>query len=301
MSEVFQIKSISQLHRLFGYKKPNHPSISFMRFSDMKLSEGVEFEAASVELYVISFKSSIGHLEYGRNHYDFEEGTMIFTAPNQIIYPSHLASDFNDEEGWSLFFHPDILYGTELSKRINELNFFTYDVNEALHISDAERIKINDCIRNIVDEYSQNLDQHSHELIVSNLDLLLNYCKRFYDRQFLTRRKENSSVIIHIEQLLRDYFNSEKPSTIGLPSVKYCAEHVNLSPNYLSDLLKKETGKNTKEHIDYYLLNKAKDLLIGTELNISEIAYELGFEQPKSFTKLFKKKTGLTPREFRLN
>lgn len=265
----------------------------------MEIPEMANFDGANTEFYVISFKTSKGKVKYGRNYYDFEEGTMLFTAPNQVLYPSHLTQDFDFEEGWSLFFHPDLFHHYDLGKRINSYNFFSYETNEALHLSDSEKQKIMACLQNITEEYSQNIDRHSQELIVSNLELLLNYCKRFYDRQFYTRSKQNKDIVIQIEKLLLDYFNSDKPTLIGLPTVKYCANQVNLSPNYLSDLLKKETGKNTKEHIDYYLLKKAKTLLLGSSLNISEIAYDLGFEYPKSFSKLFKKKMGITPNQYR--
>jgi AraC-like DNA-binding protein len=301
MSNIIHITSLSQLHKILGCAAPNHPSISFVKFSEMDFTTDMDFEGASNECFTISLKSSSGQLKYGRNYYDFDEGTLIFSAPNQIIYPSHLMSDFNAEDGWSLFFHPDLLFGTPLGNKINDYNFFSYDVNEALHISDNEKRKINECVQNIVDEYSQNLDLHSQQLIVSNLELLLNYCKRFYDRQFITRKKHNSAIINELEKLLKNYFDSDKPLKLGLPTVKYCAEQVNLSPNYLSDLLKKETGKNTKEHIDFYLILKAKNLLLSGVKTISEIAYALGFEQPKSFSKLFKKRTGVTPKEFKLN
>lgn len=299
MIRIFHIKSISHLHEMIGKEKPKHPGISFIPFNAMEITKDMPFDGVNVEFYIISFKTIAGQLKYGRGHYDFEEGTMTFTAPNQILHSSHLISDMKDVEGWSLFFHPDLLFGTDLGRKINKYQYFTYEANEALHLSDSEKKKILECISNITEEYKQNLDGHSQELIVSNLELLLNYCKRFYDRQFYTRSKQNIGVVTQIEQLLRDYFDSDKPHLIGLPTVKFCANQVNLSPNYLSDLLKKETGKNTKEHIDYYLINKAKKMLLGTSLNINEIAYDLGFEQPKSFTRLFKRKEGISPNSFR--
>lgn len=300
MTNFLHIKSISQLHQFIGKEKPKHPAISFIRFSDMEFTaDEFPFDGVNVEFYVISFKTTSGQLKYGRDYYDFEEGTMTFTAPNQVLHPSHLIEDMQDMEGWSLFFHPDILFGTELGDKMGDYHYFSYKVNEALHLSEVEQQRIQECIRNIVEEYSLNIDQHTQELIVSNLKLLLDYCKRFYDRQFYTRTKQNKEIAVQVEQLLKTYFNSEKPANLGLPTVKYCAEQVNLSPNYLSDVLKKETGKNTKEHIDYYLINKAKKMLLGSSLNVSEIAYDLGFEQPKSFSKLFKKREGISPKEFR--
>lgn len=300
MANFFHIRSISQLHGLLGLDKPKHPAISFINFRDMKLPQvDLSFDGANVEFFVISFKTVSGQLRYGRDYYDFEEGTITFTAPNQVLYPSHLAEDMKDVDGWSLFFHPDLLFGTDLGEVMNKYHFFTYEVNEALHLSNDEKQRIHDCTNHIVTEYSQNIDQHTQELIVSNLKLLLDYCRRFYDRQFYTRTKQNKGVVVEIEKLLNAYFNSEQPTNLGLPTVKYCAQQVHLSPNYLSDLLKKETGKNTKEHIDYYLVTKAKKMLLGTELNINEIAFELGFEQSRSFSKLFKKKAGVSPKEFR--
>ncbi len=298
-ANFLRIQSISQLHQLISKSKPKHSTISFMKFDEMDVSMEMPFDGVNMEFYVISFKTTSGKLKYGRNYYDFEEGTMTFTAPNQVLYPSHLISDMDGVEGWSLFFHPDLLFGTDLSTKMNQYHYFTYDVNEALHLSDTEKQKIKGCLSNIVEEYSQNFDGHSQELIVSNLELLLNYCKQFYSRQFLTRIKQNKGIVVQIEQLLKTYFNSDKPNILGLPTVKYCAEQVNLSPNYLSDLLRKETGKNTKEHIDYYLIFEAKKKLLGTALTINEIAYDLGFEQPKSFSKLFKKKEGISPNIFR--
>lgn len=299
MSNIFTIDSLSQIHQILGCEPPKHPSISFIPFSEMNIPKDAIFGKVNVNFYIISLKSAKGKMRYGRNYYDFEEGTLLFTSPNQVLSPDHVMGDFLDEEGWSLIVHPDLLFGTDLGNKMYQYHYFSYEVNEALHFSESEQQKIKECILNIVEEYSQNLDGHSHELIVSNLELLLNYCKRFYDRQFLTRTKQNKGVVVKIEQLLKEYFNSEKPKVIGLPTVKYCAEEVNLSPNYLSDLLKKETGKNTKEHIDYYLINKAKKMLLGSSLNINEIAYNLGFEQPKSFSKLFKKREGINPKEYR--
>lgn len=298
-NNIFSIDSVNQVHKMLGCEPPKHPLISFIRFSEVNISKDVVFEKSNVNFYIISLKSAKGKMRYGRNYYDFEEGTLLFSSPNQVLYPDHLIDDFQNEEGWSLIFHPDLLYGTNLGNIIHQYHYFSYEVNEALHISKSEEKKIKECISNIVEEYSQNLDGHSQELIVSNLELLLNYCKRFYNRQFLTRIKQNRCVVTQVEQLLKEYFNSEKPAILGLPTVRYCAQEVKLSPNYLSDLLKKETGKSTKEHIDYFLINKAKKMLLSTSLTINEIAYGLGFEEPKSFSKLFKKREGITPTEYR--
>lgn len=299
-ANTINIKSISDLHRILGCAPPKHPSISFIRFSEMEVPDIADFGTIiSTHFYIISLKTIAGKIKYGRNHYDFEEGTMMFTAPNQVLHPENLINDVKDVDGWSLFIQPELFHGTHLGQEIDSYSYFNYETNEALHLSIEEKEKITTTIQNIVSEYSQNLDQHSNSLILSNLEVLLNYCKRFYDRQFYTRSSNNKGIVLKVEKLLKAYFQSEKPHVLGLPTVKYCAEQLHLSPNYLSDLLKKETGKNTKEHIDYYLLEKAKNLLLSNELNIKEIAYDLGFESPKSFSKLFKKKLGVTPSTYR--
>jgi AraC-like DNA-binding protein len=234
-----------------------------------------------------------GIMKYGRGTYDFNEGSLMFTAPQQIIAVS---PDINAVEGWGLFFHPHLLSGSGLQMR--EYSFFNYDVNEALHISDDENQTLLDCLEKIKKEYSQNTDRHTQGLIVDNLRLLLNYCNRFYDRQFLTRAKVNKDIVQQFEQLLHDYFASELIEA-GLPGVKYFASKLNLSSHYLSDLLNKHTGKTTQEFIHLAFAEKAKHLLWSTQKPISEIAYELGFEHPSHFTKLFKSQTGQSPREFR--
>jgi AraC-like DNA-binding protein len=203
------------------------------------------------------------------------------------------------EEGWGLFFHPDLINGTSFAKKINEYSFFNYEANEALHISDDEKMILKDCVEKIEKEYSQNIDKHTQGLIVSNIELLLNYCDRFYDRQFLTRNKVNKDIVQRFEHLLNDYFAQDELINAGLPDVKFFASHLNLSPNYLSDLLNRFTGKTTQEHIHLKLVDTAKSLLWSTEKSISEIAYELGFEYPSHFTKVFKTKTGLTPQQYR--
>ena len=198
-----------------------------------------------------------------------------------------------------LFFHPDLINGTSLAKKINEYSFFNYEANEALHISDDEKIILKDCVEKIEKEYSQNIDKHTQGLIVSNLELLLNYCDRFYDRQFLTRGKVSKDIVQRFEHLLNDYFAQPAEINAGLPEVNFFASHLNLSPNYLSDLLNRFTGKTTQEHIHLKLVDTAKSLLWNTEKSISEIAYELGFRYPSHFTKVFKTKTGLTPKQYR--
>ena len=295
-NKFVELKSISEAHKLFGYDKPKHPLISYVDFTKIR-TEVKETEAFyQMSFYTVSCKRFEGVMKYGKSYYDFHEGTLIFTAPHQVISASH---ESEMEEGWGLFFHPDLINGTSLAKRINEYSFFSYEANEALHISDDEKLILKDCVEKIQREYSQNIDKHTQGLIVSNLELLLNYCDRFYDRQFLTRSKVSKDIVQQFEYLLNDYFVKEELINVGLPDVKFFASRLNLSPNYLSDLLNRFTGKTTQEHIHLKLVDTAKSLLWGTEKSISEIAYELGFEYPSHFTKVFKTKTGLTPQQFR--
>jgi YesN/AraC family two-component response regulator len=248
--------------------------------------------------YMISLKYHNCPLYYGRNYYDFEEGSLVFTSPGQVFETkSPPTKGLND--GWILFFHPDLLLKSPLGKTIKSYSFFSYAVHEALHLSEDEKSIINQCVKGVEREYFQNIDKHSQGVIVSNLELLLNYCNRFYDRQFYTRSNHQQDVITKVEELLASYFNSDEALKEGIPTVKYCAEKVSLSPNYLSDLLKKETGKNTQEHIHHYLIEKAKNMLLTSKASVGEIAYDLGFDYPQYFGNLFKKKVGMSPNQFR--
>ncbi|NIJ54579.1 helix-turn-helix domain-containing protein [Dyadobacter arcticus] len=259
--------------------------------------EVIALEASyQMAFYTISCKHFEGAFKYGKSLYDFNEGTLIFTAPHQVVSASH---NLQMDEGWGLFFHSDLINGTALGRKINQYGFFGYEANEALHISDDEKQILKDCIEKIKKEYSQNIDKHTEALIVSNLELLLNYCNRFHDRQFLTRSKVNKDIVQRFEHILNEYFAQETLIEAGLPDVKFFAFQLNLSPNYLSDLLNRFTGKTTQEHIHLKLVDAAKSLLWSTEKSISEIAYELGFEYPSHFTKVFRTKTGLTPQQYR--
>ena len=295
--KYFDIQSISDLHKLVKYAPPKHPLISVIDHADFYARRPKEDGIYRFGFYTISCKKFEGLLKYGKGYYDFSEGSLLFTAPGQTITPG---PDVTVDEGWALFFHPDLIHGTDLGKKIHQYSFFNYEANEALHISEEEKLIIKDCVTKIEREYSQNIDKHSQGLIVSNIELLLNYCNRFYDRQFYTRAKVNSDVVQQFEKLLRDYFSQSTLIEAGLPNVKYFASRLNLSPNYLSDLLNKFTGKTTQEHIHLELIDKAKSLLWGTDNSISEIAYGLGFEHPSHFTKIFKSKTGKSPSEYRV-
>lgn len=303
MNEILKIKSISQFHEILGLTRPEHPLISLIDENDAmgkpELSKDLFNIRFSSEMYSIMYKDKIsGSIGYGRSTYDFQEGTLIFASPGQV-FTSPSKEDLKGKKGWTLLFHPDLIRKSILGKKIDTYNFFSYDVNEALHLSPKEEGFFFDLISKIKEEYSQNIDQHSQTLILSNLELLLNYCLRFYDRQFYTRTNINKDFVSDFELALKEYFKSDKLDKNGLPHVSYFGGKLNMSTNYLSDMLKKETGKSIKEHIDGYIIEKAKSILLNSNKKVSEIAYNLGFDYPQSFTRLFKKKTGLSPVEYR--
>jgi len=289
-------ESISELHDWVQYPRPLHPLISVIDHKDFYARRPKEDALFRFGFYTISCKKFEGLLYYGKSLYDFKEGSLLFTAPGQVIGPG---IDVKVEEGWALFIHPDLLHGTSLGKKMHQYTFFHYEVNEALHISEEESKIIRDCVDKMAREYRQPIDKHTQSVIVSSIELLLNYCSRFYDRQFYTRAKVNADVVQRFESLLKDYFSQSALVEKGLPPVTYFASKLNLSPNYLSDLLQKSTGKSTMEHIHLELVDRAKSLLWGTEHSISEIAYELGFEHPSHFTRVFKSKTGKSPSKYR--
>jgi AraC family transcriptional regulator, transcriptional activator of pobA len=290
------LESISDLHDLVQYPRPLHPLISVIDHKDFYARRPKDNSLFRFGFYTISCKKFEGLLYYGKGQYDFRQGSLLFTAPGQVIGPG---PDIKVDEGWALFIHPDLLHGTDLGKKMHQYSFFNYEVNEALHISEEESKIIKDCIEKIAREYHQSIDKHTQGVIVSTIELLLNYCNRFYDRQFYTRAKVNADVVQRFEVLLKDFFNQQTLIESGLPAVTYFASKLNLSPSYLSDLLQKSTGKSTMEHIHLELVDRAKSLLWGTDNSISEIAYELGFEYPSHFTKIFKAKTGKSPSEYR--
>lgn len=298
MSEAFiSIKSVADLHRFYNSGSPKHPLITVIDLNNVSRSdENFADYLYSLDLYTVVYKKFKGSLKYGRSSYDFQEGTLMFTAPNQVMSPG---ADTEIEEGWFLAFHPDFIYGSTLAKKIQKYSFFQYESNEALHISEDEKALLDEAIVRIKKEYSQNIDRHTQGLILNQIEMLLSYCDRFYDRQFFTRNKTGNDVTQRFETLLNDYFNDGQLIEKGIPEVKYFAKQLNLSPNYLSDLLGKFTGKTTIEHIHLKLVDKAKKILLGTTKSVSEIAYGLGFEHPSHFTKIFKSKTGNAPLHFR--
>lgn len=303
MNEILNIESIDSFHKILGLTPPDHPLISII--SDKESLGRADFDEAlfnvrfSTKMYAIMYKDNIsGSLSYGRNTYDFQEGTLIFVQPGQVLKtPSK--SEVMGKRGWTLLFHPDLLHNSNLATKMNTYNFFSYESNEALHLSNKEKVFVAGVIEQIKGEIAQNLDQHSQKLIVSNLELFLNYALRFYDRQFFTRTKVNSDYVTSFEKALNQYFENGQAKINGIPNAVYFGEQLNLSPNYLSDLLKRETGKGIKEYTDEYLIAKAKILLLNSSISVSELAYELGFDYPQSFTRLFRKKTGHSPKDFR--
>lgn len=299
MKEIINLYSVADLYKLFNLGNSHHPLVAVLDFS--KVSEQVEqYSKISTDFYSIMFKNYCkNNIKYGRKAIDFQDGNLICIAPNQTIEIDNEIEPNENMVGWGLFFHPDLIRATSLNDKLKNYSFFNYEVSEALHLSDKEKNILFECVQKIQLELQENIDVHSQHIIVSTIELLLNYCSRFYGRQMITRSQTNKSIVAQIETILINYFVTTNVKEQGLPSVKFLAEQVNLSPSYLSDLLKKETGKNAQEHIHFYLIEQAKTYLINTEKNINEIAYSLGFEYPQYFNKLFKQKTGKTPLEYR--
>ncbi len=299
--KVNSIKSITEFHRLRGLPKPEHPLISVVDVESLKVNPENEPEALMLGYYSIALKKNCsGKFKYGQQQYDFDEGIMVFIAPNQVFSIKHdPEEELSKRTGWMLLIHPDFLWNYPLARTIRQYEYFTYDVNEALFLSEKEEATIINLIRSIQQEYHANIDKFSQDIIIAQLDLLLTYCERFYHRQFITRKITNHTVLARLEELLTAYFNSDTLTNKGLPSVQYIADALNVSPNYLSGLLKVLTGQSTQQHIHNKLIEKAKEQLSTTDLTVSEIAYELGFEHSQSFSKLFKSKTNQTPLAFR--
>jgi AraC-like DNA-binding protein len=299
--QSFEINTISQAHQSVGLPAPKHPLVSVVKSAEFKPT--IDFRGVRVinNLYQITLKQlGCGNLMYGKNSYDYEEGTLVFTSPGQVtVFEGEMPDDNENDKGWTLAFHPDLIRKSKLSDKMDGYSFFHYDVNEALHLSEEELHTIEDLLDKIVKEYSQNLDKHSQNLIISNIELLLDYCTRYYDRQFYTRTNLNLDYVSKFEKLLKRYYEKEDVLEKGIPSVKYLASQLNFSSSYLSDLLKKETGKTAQEHIHLFVIEKAKNQLLSSNNSISQIGYSLGFEYPQHFSNLFKSKTGLSPSEYR--
>jgi AraC-like DNA-binding protein len=295
MRKINKIESVAQFNKDRG-QKTSHPLVSVL---DQSVSTPVKEARYISELYIILLKDvKCGELKYGRNHYDYEEGTLVFIAPGQV-FGFEDTGKMIQPSGWALAFHPDLIRGTHLGRNISQYGFFSYEVNEALHISNEEREQLLHCLTTIQYELAHAIDKHSRTLIISNIELFLNYCIRFYDRQFITRVHIHRDILAQFEGLLNDYFHSDKPQTIGLPSVRHFAEHVKLSPKYFGDLVKKETGKSAQEYIHLKLIHMAKERIFDTGKSLNEVARELGFKYPSHFARMFKQHTGQSPNEYR--
>ncbi len=278
--------------------KPKHPLISVMDFSEIKCYDDEKLEAVTYGFYCIAIKKNFkGKMRYGQQHYDHDDGLMSFFAPDQVVI-TEIRDDWALEGLW-LVIHQDFLQGFPLVKDIKRFGYFSYAVNEALHLSEEEDDTITRLLTTISNESESLVDAFSHQIIIKQIELLLNYCDRFYHRQFLTRKQGNNSLLSNFERLLEEYYDEKKNQIQGVPSVSYFSEKMNLSQNYLSDMLRSTTGKSAQQHIQLKLMRDAKELLANSELNVSEIAYQLGFEHPQSFHKLFKKKVQQSPLEYR--
>ena len=294
-----QLKSIDEVHTAYNIDKPKNPLISIIDLKHYVVKEEWLNIKFTNSFYNISLKDSSCGLEYGRNTYDFQDGVLSFMAPGQVYSVS--SKPEREIKGWMLVFHPELIRNSSLGKQIHQYNFFSYDVHEALHLSEQEQKTLTDCVTMIDTEIKERIDKHSNKVIISGLELLLNLCTRFYERQFTTRTAKNKDILSLVENNLKSYYKNANSKSLGLPTVKYLAEKVNLSPGYLSDLLRNETGRSAKEHILEFIVNQAKNKLLGSSYSVSEIAYDLGFEYPQHFSKVFKSKTGISPSEYRLS
>jgi len=295
MKEVIKLNTVDQYNQFFGLETL-HPLVSVV-----DLSEATKFPThftMNYGIYALFLKKvKCGDIRYGRQIYDYQEGTVTSFAPGQVVETEMQQGVKPSAHG--LLFHPDLIKGTSLGQDIKQYSFFSYASAEALHLSEEEKGIFMDCLEKIEMELQHPIDKHSKRLISRNIELLLDYCMRFYERQFITRSESNKSVLVKFEALLDDYFQSDKPQTDGLPSVKYFADKVFLSPNYFGDLIKKETGKSAQEYIQTRMIDLAKEMIAGTEKTVSQIAYELGFQYSQHFNRIFKKNVGYTPGEYR--
>lgn len=290
-----RIKSITELHRLAEFPKPMHPLISIIDYAETKEIPGM---SVIFDFYSISVKRGADKMFYGQQSYDFDEGVMGCIAPNQVLKAPEQTANAK-RSGWILFIHPDFLWNTSLAKKIKQYEYFHYSVNEALFLSNKEEGIINGIVENIRNEYNSNIDKFSQDVIIAQLEVLFTYAQRFYERQFITRKITNHKILERLEDVLTGYFNNEALLSKGIPTVNFVADKLNISIKYLGSLLKQLTGQTTQQHIHEKLIEKAKEKLSTTDLSVSEIAYELGFEHSQSFSKLFKIKTKQSPLEFR--
>ena len=295
MKEILNFDTVTQ-YNAFNNHETLHPLVSVIDFSKAKPRK---LRRSYFGFYAILLKDvKCGDLRYGKHKYDYQEGTLVFLAPGQMV-GIETSEEIYQPKGFGVVFHPDLIKGTPLGTHLGDYTFFRYNVNEALHISARERQVILDCFSKIEFELQHAVDKHSKTLIATNLELLLNYCVPFYDRQFIIRDNANKGILERFETLLRDYFSSDKPQTIGLPSVAYCATELNLSANYFGDLIKKETGKSARDFIQLKLMDVAKERIFNRKKSVSEIAYSLGYKYPQHFSRVFKQYVGVTPQAYR--
>jgi len=294
MEEILKFDTVGQ-YNAFNRNETLHPLVSVV---DLSKAAPRQLRKMSYGFYVVFLKEiKCGDLKYGISNYDYEEGTLVFLSPGQVI--GSQGDEYYQPKGLALVFHADFIRGTSLSRHMNEYSFFSYTTNEALHLSERERQIIMDCFGKIRYELEHGVDKHSKTLIATNIELLLNYCVRFYDRQFITRDNANKGILERFETLLNDFFASDKPHEVGLPSVAYCANELNLSANYFGDLIKKETGKSASEYIHLKLIDVSKERIFDANKSVGEIAYELGFKYPQHFSRVFKQHVGMSPQEYR--
>jgi len=295
MEELLKFDTVAQ-YNAFNQHETLHPLVGAIDFSK---ANPRKLRKSYFGFYAVLLKDvKCGDLRYGKNVYDYQEGTLVFVAPGQVV-GIETTEDVYQPKGYGIVFHPDLIKGTTLGKNIGNYSFFNYDVTEALHVSDRERQLVLDCFSKIQFELEHAVDKFSKTLISTNIDLLLNYCVRFYDRQFITRDNANKGILEKFEYLLNNFYASDKPQRVGLPSVAYCAGELHLSPNYFGDLMKKETGKTAHEYITLKLIDVAKEKIFDANKSVSEIAYELGFKYPQHFSRVFKQHVGVTPLEYR--
>lgn len=296
MDTTIKLNTIEEYNRILG-AETLHPLVSMTDLSKLK---NIKHYRKEFGFYCIYYKElHCGTIEYGRSKYDYQEGTLLFISPGQIAGTND-GGETLDPKGLALMFHPDLLYGTPLARRMKDYTFFSYDSNEALHMSEREKTIILNCFRDVAAELEHAIDKHTKQIVASNIETLLNHCVRFYERQFVTREIPNKSILSRFDQFLHNWFESGKAKENGLPSVQMCASELCLSPNYFGDLIRKELGKSAKEYTLLFVIDRVKEMLAEGKMNVSEISYELGFKYPHHLTRVFKKITGITPNEYRL-
>lgn len=295
MEEILKIDTVRNYNDYIGVDTL-HPLVSVIKFDEVPKIFSLRMFMGIYALFLKNIKC--GDMLYGCQQYDYEDGTLVFVSPGQI-YGIDSKGVAVVPSGYALVFHPDLIKGTDLGRKMKDYTFFSYAVREALHLSKKERNTVVDCLEKIAAEVELNIDKHSKTLIASNIELLLNYCTRFYDRQFITRSNVNSDILVQFERLLDDYFRSDKARDLGTPNVKYCAEQLHLSANYFGDLIKKETGSTALDYIQNRTIDEAKTRLFDTTKSINDVSFDLGFKYQQHFTRLFKQRTGMTPFEYR--